>query len=1230
MNEIYEIITHGGGPAMVKIFDAIAMTNKDETFKAILYIASLYAGLWVIFIAFSKSSGAILFKHLMWVWVVTSILWASTVRVKVTDPVNGMTHDVDNVPLLVGYFGSRINSIGYGVTKLIENNMTDLDSTRKYRNSGMAFGSKAVAQISNMKISNADLYQNVESYINNCVVMDAAIGTKYTYEDIRTSDNIFDLVFTDGHPIFGIYYRPFEIREKGTPPKDVEYKSCKDAGPLIMKDFETYFGSGNVKNVAIKIAKGMGLNNFVEISDKDSSQRLKAEDFFMKVFSATMVSKAGDNFIPIKENATEVLRQAMMIHAINDATKSAAEAMGSPQNYASAKAMLQQRNWYNAIGENVATMLVTAKVIFEILIYGSILFIGILAILPNGVMIVLNYLSLILWLELWQPLYALLNCAITVYSDYRTDAILAGTGGFNINSFVGIGSFHADIAATAGYFSLSVPFLAYGLLTLMRGGAASLMHAATGMTGGLSSSAGQAAAESTSGSMSIGALNYDTSSLSNSTRWQSNEDFRHMAGRTEIENPDGTISFVNTDGGTGFIGGKGRTASTFEKSISSSNAIGSQLNANISAEKSKSDTFAHEYSQAESSLVGKGTKFLESAYKNLGRNDSWGMSTTTDSGKALQGSVNFMKGIMKEFGLSEQDASGFALSLGMPGIGGINFSSSAGTQEMQQKVKKYADEHGYTESLHKLFKNTADSVYSEAGGEGLNLAKDVSSSHQNMTTAKDSLSRSQQSLSRYQQAQNLFESGSFVTNEDLTQRVYNKLANTKVSGGEGGIGSGRDFPSHSHIRYMMSTGSPGYITAVKKVQNEVVGELLSGVNSQGAINNQGNVFNDDTLNKTSSNASANTGLPVDTSNKNQWDNFRDDNKNQDQNIFDKKTVKVPNETGGSDTKVITLTPENIYKDESEQSVTNAQNKGVTISENEKDAKKKYQNVKVTDESGKETTVNLIDQSIKKDEERSGNINKGVTGITSNLDTMNQEHNEASDKSNIGRANNRMAHDNFPGKYKSSDINIDPKINNQVVNQNEQQNIQDAKGVNLGQNPKSKVVSDNAKPEGAEQKVNQVTSQLSSNYTVKAKEIVLPDEQKTNEESRSMNIESDTVPETKDSQNTSNEIIKSSEISSSTNPSATQQNQDHDLNQQGNADTVKPNEIQQSISQEPSSGISNKSTISDIAKDDLVLQGISKNPSAGDNKQSNYTPSSLSNDDELSLEDIDEYNKGEKK
>lgn len=221
MNEIYEIITHGGGPAMVKIFDAIAMTNKDETFKAILYIASLYAGLWVIFIAFSKSSGAILFKHLMWVWVVTSILWASTVRVKVTDPVNGMTHDVDNVPLLVGYFGSRINSIGYGVTKLIENNMTDLDSTRKYRNSGMAFGSKAVAQISNMKISNADLYQNVESYINNCVVMDAAIGTKYTYEDIRTSDNIFDLVFTDGHPIFGIYYRPFEIREKGTPPKDV-------------------------------------------------------------------------------------------------------------------------------------------------------------------------------------------------------------------------------------------------------------------------------------------------------------------------------------------------------------------------------------------------------------------------------------------------------------------------------------------------------------------------------------------------------------------------------------------------------------------------------------------------------------------------------------------------------------------------------------------------------------------------------------------------------------------------------------------------------------------------------------------------------------------------------------------------------------------------------------------------------------------------------------------------
>ena len=730
--------------------------------------------------------------------------------------------------------------------------------------------------------------------------------------------------------------------------------------------------------------------------------------------------------------------------------------------------------------------------------------------------------------------------------------------------------------------------------------------------------------------MSIGALNYDTSSLSNSTRWQSNEDFRHMAGRTEIENPDGTISFVNADGGTGFIGGKGRTASTFEKSISSSNAIGSQLNANISAEKSKSDTFAHEYSQAESSLVGKGTKFLESAYKNLGRNDSWGMSTTTDSGKALQGSVNFMKGIMKEFGLSEQDASGFALSLGMPGIGGINFSSSAGTQEMQQKVKKYADEHGYTESLHKLFKNTADSVYSEAGGEGLNLAKDVSSSHQKMTTAKDSLSKSQQSLSRYQQAQNLFESGSFVTNEDLTQRVYNKLANTEIAYGEGGVGSGRGLPSAAHVRYMMSTGSPEYITAVKKVQNEVVGELLSGANSQGVINNQGNVFKDDAFNKISSSTSTEIGSSVDTNNKEQWDGFRNNNKNQDQNVLDKKTVEVPNETVGSDTKVITLTPENIYEGESKQSVTNAENQGVNISKDEKKAKEKYQNVEVTDKSGNETTVNLIDQSNKKDEERSGNINKGVTGITSNLDTMNQEHNEASDKSNIGRANNRMAHDNFPGKYKSSEINVDPKSNDQVVNQNEQQNIQDTKGVNIGENPTSQAASDSIRPEVTEHKTNQGTSQQSSNYTVKAKEIVSPDEQKANEEMKNMNVESDIVPEAKESQNTSNKIIKLPEVSSSTNPSATQQNQDQVLNQQGNADAVKPKEIQQSISQEASSGISNKSTISDIAKDDLVLQGTSKNTSGGDNKQSNYTPSALSNDDELSLEEIDEYNKGKKK
>ena len=254
------------------------------------------------------------------------------------------------------------------------------------------------------------------------------------------------------------------------------------------------------------------------------------------------------------------------------------------------------------------------------------------------------------------------------------------------------------------------------------------------------------------------------------------------------------------------------------------------------------------------------------------------------------------------------------------------------------------------------------------------------------------------------------------------------------------------------------------------------------------------------------------------------------NKNQDQNMYDKKIVKEFNYRNfkyDKESKVI-LDPNNIYEWEIK---SNAKNKDITISENEKKAEEKYKNVRATNKLGKETNVIIIEQFNKKNEGISENINKNSTNITSHLNVMNQEHDFACNKSNIQRANNKIEHNNLPSKHK----NIDLK-------DNEYANIHYNKRVNFNQNPKFQVAAHNIELEVIDQQTNQETSQQIGNCTVKAKEIVSLDEQKLSEKIKNLDIESNTMPEGKDLQNTLNEIIKLQEVSSSINPLAIQFNQ----------------------------------------------------------------------------------------
>ena len=89
------------------------------------------------------------------------------------------------------------------------------------------------------------------------------------------------------------------------------------------------------------------------------------------------------------------------------------------------------------------------------------IFIVLLSVFPFGWIVLKNYLFTLLWIQLWAPLYAVINLLVSYYAAIQSTA--AANGALTLKSMPGLLQINSDIAGLAGYLTLSVPFLSAGL-----------------------------------------------------------------------------------------------------------------------------------------------------------------------------------------------------------------------------------------------------------------------------------------------------------------------------------------------------------------------------------------------------------------------------------------------------------------------------------------------------------------------------------------------------------------------------------------------------------------------------------------------------------------------------------------------------------------------------------------------------------------------------------------------
>ncbi len=762
MNHV--ITTYGGGELFKLIFDGIAALFKaDRTgfVMPLIHIGLLVGSVYMLILMFFKSSLVEGAKWLLWVVVATNLLFLPKTTIWIHDPLMNYKEKVDHVPFALGAFASIVSQMGRAVTEKMEAVFT-LPNYMPYHKTGTVFASSLMSQVGQFRIVDPTFKGNMDRFVNQCIVLDAMIGHKYTLTELQNEADIWTFVSGHASTILGFLYK--EGKTPGT------VVTCKEGAEKLKQLWK-----GEVAN-ATKI-----------YGSRVQNRSLTQKAFFTDLIkSANMLSQGK----LIANNAENILRQEMMINAIQDSSNNKLSELGVAANYTATKALLQQRSAYAAAGAIAAKTLPLFKNVIEALSYGLFIFIVVLALMPNGYKVLITYFGILVWTQLWAPLYALLNLIMSLYGSKEGLRYGLDKGLTLLNSSAVI-NVCADMTTLAAWLSVSIPFISYGIL---KQGAAAFVGLAQHLGSAMQSAASGAAAETVSGNISLGNVSIGTQAYQNTTAFQHNtsptynaSQFKSMGASGMEKNTfaDGTQSF--NDHGTSQLPVKiiGTVNTSLEHQQRFSEAQTLAESTSVAA------------GQAMDAAVQQTANVVERLGSDFSKHASDNKTLTSNEVKALQDHNSFTNDISERLGVSKSRANELALAvqggtpkwLGMSIEGSARLSGSTAHSEELQKAQAIADTKGYSYSLDTVVSAAHSDMESRNDIKGAELAKGASASlnkahhlreeatvaHSKMKEASDSVASSQR--------RDLQES------RDFTQSFLEYVANQPVNQGPNGSSS---------------------------------------------------------------------------------------------------------------------------------------------------------------------------------------------------------------------------------------------------------------------------------------------------------------------------------------------------------------------------------------------------------------------------------------------------------
>lgn len=481
----FEFFAYWNGSQIRDLFEAVVTITGSSDYTGLLKTLILFGFLCVITVCALRYRGLDAGSFIFAVLLFYGVTLLPKTDIAINDERSGSVYVVSNVPLGLAFMASTTSHMGHWLTEIFEDTFAGVEAER-FSRFGMVFPERAVNAVLAAGPVTVQGRTLISDFNRNCV-MPELIDTPSKIETLSTSGNIWQTISQVG------WVNPARMTQD-------------TAGNWIGCDEAIAFIDNHMANTELPAIQ------------KHLAMKLLPDQIDASTLILRVLPQAESLLLGISQSLSSSIKHSVFMNTLQSDIDNVAALAGHPLATATALAKAQgnlsSEINYRTMAEIAKDALPKVRNSLEFIILASfpLVFIMVLAVGHMAGTILRSYFTLLIWIQLWAPISAVMNYLIIHTDSHPMNQIINEYGANTIYAANLIREAGASSQAIAGFLTILAPVIAFAIA---KGSDFATAQLAASVMAPAQSAAQSQGSSLTSGNISLGNTSWGNVSTNN-------------------------------------------------------------------------------------------------------------------------------------------------------------------------------------------------------------------------------------------------------------------------------------------------------------------------------------------------------------------------------------------------------------------------------------------------------------------------------------------------------------------------------------------------------------------------------------------------------------------------------------------------------------------------------------------------------------------------------------------